>query len=224
MNAIILAGGRGSRLEPWHEPKTLLPVNGVPMLMWILDHIKGSVRCAVICTGYGADAIKRAIRRWDLIGISVLLSDAGEDADMGARLAQAHKLLVSNPATDDDGRVLVLYGDELADVDIAKLLAAHQFLENIITFAAAYQRTPGGMVFNKEKPVKIVDGQRILVNIGFAIIEPKCWELLKPDDGLSDFINRVSEHGLSVGVYHHEGKRVTVNSLQDLKFAKEMWK
>ncbi len=223
MNAIILAGGRGSRLEPWHAPKALLPINGLPVLFRIIGHLDSvgvmevrHVNRVVVCTGYRGRDISNALF-WKGNNTAVECSDADEDASMGARLIKARTITNSE-------RVLILYGDELADVNIAALVKQHEAEGNKITFVATYQKIVGGMVFNKDKPVKIVEGQRVLVNIGFAVVEPECWELLKSEDGLSDWINRVSGHGLPVGVYHHEGKRATVNSLADLRFAEETWK
>ncbi|MEE3256462.1 MAG: NDP-sugar synthase, partial [Actinomycetota bacterium] len=41
MLAIVLVGGLGTRLRPLteHLPKQMLPVCGVPMIEWVVDHL-----------------------------------------------------------------------------------------------------------------------------------------------------------------------------------------
>jgi glucose-1-phosphate cytidylyltransferase len=237
VNAIILAGGKGSRLEPWYAPKCLLPINGVPILYRQIDQLyRGSymngshtVSKFILCTGYRAQDVKNAVYQlvWTSLGVyAIEFVDSGEDTPMGQRLFDVQKFA--------DSRVIILYGDELADVDICKLVAQHERQKNQITFAAAQAKSIGGTVqvspdFEMDEPnenasVRIIDEEARWVNIGFAVVEPECWEKLKSEDGLSDWINRVSDEPGAVGIYYHHGKRATVNSLADLRYAEEMWR
>lgn len=223
--AIVLAGGRGSRLAPWPAPKCLLPVRGVTILERLLQHLLASVVArVVICTGYRAADVEASVRAHDWDEVSVSFSCAGQDAPMGARLLQARALA-------GDGRVLICYGDELADVDIRALVAAHA--SNAITLTAAYQKVPGGSICQNAERTIISENRPVLVNIGFVLVEPQCWDYLHEDDGLSDWINRVSglasrvtgERGCGhFGVHIHSGRRATVNSLAELRSAEEVWK
>ena len=61
MKAVILAGGRGSRLsELTHSlPKPLIRINGTPILMHIINHLrKFGIKDFIICTGYLGHHIK----------------------------------------------------------------------------------------------------------------------------------------------------------------------
>ena len=238
MNAIILAGGKGSRLQPWHAPKCLLPINGVPIIHRLLTHLFGPneqeriVQRAHICIGYRGSDVRAALRElgWTRL---VEFSDAGEDAPMGKRSVEAARTLAKREG-DAPERTLICYGDELADVDLKQLLAAHETESErgrLITFAAAKQRLTGGAaLFNEGEDgypceLHIEEDYQLLVNIGFAVIEPDCWKYLGDSDGLSDWINRVSKkYPYAVGVYKHHGKRATVNSLADLQYAEEVWR
>lgn len=220
MIAIILAGGKGSRLAPWPAPKCLLPINGVTILQRLITHLSAHLRRAIVCVGYRAGDVKASVREhyWD--DSLVTFSDAGENAPMGARLSEV--LLEMQP----DERALVCYGDELADVDVKLLVEEHESKGRAMTFAAANQKVPGGTVERSRmfaERCRIIEGQEVLVNIGFVVVEPRCWALLRPEDGLSDWINRVAAQD-KVGVHHHHGKRATVNSLADLQYAEEVWK
>lgn len=62
MRGVILAAGVGSRLRPItdQKPKTMVEVNGRPMIRYLVDAlVKGGVEEIVICTGYRAEAIER---------------------------------------------------------------------------------------------------------------------------------------------------------------------
>ncbi|MES2179821.1 MAG: NTP transferase domain-containing protein [Gemmatimonadota bacterium] len=230
MNAIILAGGKGSRLQPWHAPKCLLPINGVTILQRLLSHLFSGdeIDRVVVCAGYRASDIEASLNAhvWDGASSNVLTSNAGEDAPMGERLRKARELT-------DGGRVIICYGDELVDVNIEALLQAHNCASLAsLTFVAAKSSTPGGTVVedpyeeNAGSRSVIVEDQARWVNVGFAIVEPECWQWLKPEDGLSDWINTISRERVGGGarVFYFEGKRATVNSLADLQHAEEVWK
>ena len=221
--AVILAGGRGSRLAPWDAPKCLMPVGGVTLIDRIIDHISPHVHRAVICTGYRADdvaaSVQRGMKRWqpatDYIHVPrVVFSNAGEDTPMGERLLRAR----SEYKLESD-RLLVLYGDEMADVDIRALEKWHEAKEMRITFTAYRQKLPFGVVLEDDR---ISEEETALVNIGFVLTESSAWAHLRPEDGVSDWINRVPKG--SVALYLHEGRRATVNSIADLRAAEEVWK
>lgn len=192
-----------------------MPVNGVPILQRLLRHllIKHNVlERAIVCTGYRAADVRAAVveHKW---GTRVSFSDAGEDATMGERLSRFN-----------GERIMVVYGDELADVDLIKLLENHSGSARAITFTTADQLVPGGVVRYQNHKLKIHENTTEQVNIGFVIVEPETWQHLKNEDGMSDWINRVSDRIPDrVGFYRHTGKRATINSLPDLKSAEEMW-
>src|SRR6185369_4876311 len=222
MTALILAGGRGSRLAPWHAPKCLLPMNGIPILHRLLNHLLWTengqptlVERAIICVGYRGSDVRASVSSLDLWE-RIQFSDAGLDAPMGKRLIEAG---VSD-------RVLICYGDELADVDVAALIGEHEETGAKVTFAVHLSRTAGGAVdmrADSGQVRRIHDDALRLTNIGFAVVEPACWSLLQPSDGLSDWINRVAEDHF-VRAHLHDGRRATVNSLADLQYAEEVWK
>lgn len=203
--AIILAGGKGSRLAPWPAPKCLMPVNGVSILRRIIDHVRPHVKRIIVCTGYRGDDVKAAAR-----DLGVEFSDAGVDATMGIRLMRA------KVERSVEGRALILYGDELVDVDVPDLLAKHKDqIPNALTFVASPHKLPFGLVRGNQ-----IEDCTVLVNVGFAIVEPLCWSVLRTDDGLADWINRIPDRRCVI----HTGRRATVNSLLDLENAEEVWR
>ncbi len=228
MRAIVLAGGKGSRLAPWHTAKCLMPICGVSMIVRLLRHLVSETQEKIVCVGNFADHVRNALAG-PIQGVSgsvgdhffPLFSDVGPAAAMGSRLLAARDSLLGA----ERERHIVCYGDELADVDIDALLKLHESKGAALPFTAARQVVPGGVVPAEDEDcrVEIIDNESHWVNIGFAVVEPQCWSLLKPEDGLSDWINRVAQT-MNVRVHYHEGRRATVNSLADLEEAERVWR
>ena len=108
--AVILAGGRGTRLGPLTDtmPKPLLPVGGAPFLDYVIwNLVRWGIRDIVLSTGYRAQAIRDCL---------------GDGAAMGARVTYAEE---SSPlgtgggvrfaAADMMEPFFVLNGDTLLD-------------------------------------------------------------------------------------------------------------
>ncbi len=121
MNAVILAGGRGTRLASRTNglPKPLAPVLGKPLLAYQLELLaKHQVKQVTLLCGFGAAAIRDFCgdgSRWGLqlecIDESRPLGTAGAVIEALARLPE---------------RFLVLYGDTMVNVDLSRFWAAHQ--------------------------------------------------------------------------------------------------
>lgn len=82
MIATILAAGKGTRLMPRTEyvPKTLVPVNGKPMLFYVLDAvIETGIREVIIVVGYKKDVFKSVVgTRYKSLDIEYIDNDQYE--------------------------------------------------------------------------------------------------------------------------------------------------
>lgn len=117
--AIVLAGGRGTRLQALVSdvPKPLAPVSGRPFLAWVLDHLaEGGIRRVVLATGYLSEQIEAAVgRRWRSMAIDY--SVEAHPLGTGGALRQACGKLHGDNAH-------VLNGDTFLDFAPAAFAAA----------------------------------------------------------------------------------------------------
>ncbi len=142
--AILLAGGRGSRLFPLTEsiPKPLLPIDNIPALSRIFRNLERTgIRHATVTLGYLGDKIAA---RYGGIFRTLHLEYSREEKPLGTAGAVKAAALISNeealPAfarnekTED--AYLVLSGDALFEGDLSELIETHNRRRADVTIAA----------------------------------------------------------------------------------------
>ncbi|TFB10136.1 D-glycero-D-manno-heptose 1-phosphate guanosyltransferase [Candidatus Marinimicrobia bacterium MT.SAG.2] len=172
MEAIILAGGLGTRLKSKVKdvPKPMAIVNGRPFLEYILTHLqRGGVTKAVISVGFMNKVISDHFRyRFGTIDIEYSVEDA--PLGTGGGILQSLKFVNTNP-------ILVVNGDTYFQIDIFKLLAVHSAKDADVTIAAKFLEDPdrygtvkfdktGSLVSFEEK----VKGKAGFINGGIYLI------------------------------------------------------
>lgn len=91
--AIILAGGLGTRLRPVVSdvPKPLAPVAGRPFIAWLLDNLEAAgIRRVILAAGYGAQVLQRAIGHgWGRMSVDYSVEDRPLGTGGALKLAAA---------------------------------------------------------------------------------------------------------------------------------------
>lgn len=175
--AIILAGGKGTRLRPLTNaiPKSLLPVQGKP----ILEHIialfqRHGVQEIVLVVGYRAKQIRAYFGNGDARGVTIRYSK--EDKPGGV----THALYLTRSYVQKS--FFVSNGDELKNIDLDAMYTLHKREGALATLAISTVEDPSpfGMVMlyeNKivsfiEKPSK-KEAQSHFVSAGLYLVEPE---------------------------------------------------
>ncbi len=107
MQAVILAGGLGTRLRPVTEkiPKAMIPVRGRPFIEYQMELLKaGGIDELVICVGHLGEAIERHVGNGEKFGVKALYSRDGPTL-----LGPAGALKRAEPLVQE--RFFVTYGD-----------------------------------------------------------------------------------------------------------------
>ena len=131
MEAIVLAGGFGTRLRPCIEnlPKPLAPVCGRPFISYLLDYLYANgVHRVIISTGYMADEIVKSVGKAHR-GMVVDYSHEDSPLGTGGGIKKALSLCKDNAA-------VVINGDTFFDVDLFEMKEFHQKSDCPITLAA----------------------------------------------------------------------------------------
>ena len=120
MQAVILAGGQGTRLRPVVSdvPKPLAPIGGRPFLAIVLDHLeRQGVSDVILAVGYMGGAIERTLGHSHG---AIALRYVYEDAPLGTGGALRKAL-----AEVERFPVLAMNGDTYLDIDLDAMVGTH---------------------------------------------------------------------------------------------------
>lgn len=152
MDAIILAGGFGTRLQSVVNdvPKPMAPIGNKPFLKYLLDYlIEHQIQNVVLCTGYKHEVIENYFLN-DYKSLSITYSVEQEPLGTGGAIKEALKYVSSE-------EVLILNGDTLFNVDLQTFRHQHKETDADISVALKYLvkfDRYGSVVLNKNKIVK----------------------------------------------------------------------
>jgi NDP-sugar pyrophosphorylase family protein len=221
LEALVMAGGRGSRLDPLTAflPKPLVPVADRPVLEHAIAMMAAQgVRDIAVSLGYLAPLVQAYF---------------GDGARFGVRiryLVEQHPLGTAGAIGLLGGwrdTLFVMNADILCDLDLRAMLARHAAARAVATVATAEQviRLPtalldtdadGRVLRYREKPEL-----RHQVAIGCYMIEPAAGLFLRPGERIDmpDLVQRLLDAGSPVASHPHPGRWIDVGRPDDLQRA-----
>ncbi|MGI8542970.1 MAG: sugar phosphate nucleotidyltransferase [Aridibacter sp.] len=198
MQAVILAGGFGTRLRPLtlNTPKPIVPIGNQPFLLRQINALKKAGSNEIILSlNYQPTAIKEVLGDGSNFGVN--LKYVVEPAPMGT--AGAYKFTGKHLHTT----TIVLNGDILTDIDLQTVIENHEKNEAIATIVLTRVENPSayGLVetgengrilrfLEKPKPEEIKKLNINTINAGIYILEPEVLELI-PEDEKYSFENQL---------------------------------
>jgi NDP-sugar pyrophosphorylase family protein len=129
MQAIILAGGKGSRLKPFTKviPKPLVPIGDLPILEVVLRQLKtAGFKDVVITVNHLAELIMAFFGNGEKLGLNTSYSLEEKPLGTAGPLSLIKKF---------DDNFLVMNGDLLTTLDYRKMMEWHKKERNDITIA-----------------------------------------------------------------------------------------
>ena len=132
LEAILLVGGRGTRLRPLtvNTPKPMLPVAGVPFTAHQIARARAAgVTRVVLGTSYRAEIFSDYFGDGSSVGVEMRYLVEDEPLGTGGAIRNAAAGLSGGP----DDPVLVFNGDVLSGLDIAGLVARHREADADVT-------------------------------------------------------------------------------------------
>ena len=181
--AVIMAGGEGTRLKPLTNtrPKPLLPVLGRPCIEYVINSLASAgVEEIFLACGYRSQDIVDSLGDATHYGAKIVY--AYEDTPMGT--AGAVKLLQGKL----QGTFIVGSGDTLTDADLGHLIEFHRQKNAFVTMALTEVERPeqfgivgvnaeGRIERFKEKP-KPEEVFSNVINAGTYVLEPEALDYI----------------------------------------------
>ncbi|MBE9521292.1 MAG: nucleotidyltransferase family protein [Proteobacteria bacterium] len=123
VKAFLLVAGRGERLKPLTEtvPKCLLPINGKPLLEIWLEHLQRSgIHDVLINTHWLHEKIEEFVANWSVFHKKMRIILFHEPVLLGSA-----GTLLANRQWAGEGPFFIIYGDNLTNFDLQRMLAFH---------------------------------------------------------------------------------------------------
>ncbi len=185
MNAVILAGGFGTRLRPLTHsvPKPMIPMANKPMMEHIVDLLREhGITDLVTLLHFQPELIEGHFGDGSEFGVRMTYVSAAEDYGTAGAVKNAEAYL--------SGSFLVISGDLLTDFDLRAALRFHQErgadltilltrVENPLQYGVVITEPAGRISRFLEKPTwsEVFSDT---VNTGIYLLEPSVLELIPP--------------------------------------------
>lgn len=221
MIAVLLAGGKGTRLAPFtiSLPKPLMPVGNRPILEILIKQLKDAgVTKVVICVGYLESLIRSYFGDGSKFGVEIIYSSETEPLGTAGPMK-----LIESYLTDS---FFFMNGDLFTDIDLEEMFKFHK--DNKAAATIGLTRRTVDIDFGvikidqtneftewKEKPTL-----EYLVSMGIYVFEPAVLKYL-PDGffNVPDLIVKLHDAKESVKGYQYKGNWLDIGRLEDYQRA-----
>jgi mannose-1-phosphate guanylyltransferase len=221
MKAVILAGGLGTRLQPYtfFIPKPMLPLGNKPLLEHIIEWVtsgnnnsntnsKGKIDHIILCVSYLHRTIEDYFEDGGRFGIKIDYARSDRPLATAGQLKTAEKFL--------DETFVCLYGDAVYEFDLDKMIGEHKSSKALISMALLSYKTnlrygfidinDGKEGAGEKQQEKQRQRNRViswrekpevrgLINIGCYVMEPEFLKLVPKSSafGMDDAVRKALE-------------------------------
>ena len=180
--AIILAGGKGTRLHPltYNIPKPLIPMQGKTLTELVLDILKKyKIKDVVLSVGYLAEKMQEYFKDGKEFGVNINYCIEKEPKGTAGPLILLPKF---------EGTFLMMNGDNLFNIDFEKFYEVHKNNKAIATIALSkvedtssfgVVELDGQKIINFVQKPKQEDAPSNFISGGYYILEPEVFDLVK---------------------------------------------
>jgi NDP-sugar pyrophosphorylase family protein len=223
--AIVLAGGKGSRLGPYTTvlPKPLLPVGDRAILDVVVRQLRGyGFLDLTMAVGYLSHLVRAVMGDGSAHGVSIAYHEEGCPLGTVGPLGTIDGL---------DETFLMMNGDVLTTLDYDYLYELHRDAGNVLT-VASHRRTVnidygvlhlGGEGGEIERIAGFEEKPELgyVVSMGVYVLEPRAIEYIQPGEymDLPDLVLRLIEAGEPVGSHIFDGYWLDIGRHDDYERA-----
>lgn len=221
MEAVILAGGKGTRLQPLTAeiPKPLVSVGERPIVEILLTQMaRHGVTRAHLCVNHLAHLLKAVLSDGEHLGLNVSYANEDQPLSTVAPIAAIDNL---------PPHFIVANGDILTDLDFTALYNQHQAGSALVTVATVERTVPydygvldvdgeGQVRSFREKPAL-----GVTVSAGIYVFSREVLALVPPATpfGFDNLMSRMLEDRLPIATFLHRGYWLDIGRWEDYRQA-----
>ncbi len=131
MEAIILAGGQGTRMQTIEHktPKVILGINDRPFLYWIIKQLQANkVNKIILCLGIKHEQIIKSLDKYNFENIDINYFVEDQQLGTGGALIKVLNLIKNN-------NFIFMNGDSIFNIPIQKFFKEHTKNQNDLTYS-----------------------------------------------------------------------------------------
>jgi NDP-sugar pyrophosphorylase family protein len=222
MKAVILAGGKGTRLKPYTTvfPKPLMPIGDKPILEIVVRQLKlHGFEELIVAVGHLAELIMTFFNDGSKYGINIKYTRENKPLGTAGPLALMKEELKET--------FLMMNGDVLTTLDYSDLVNYHKKNKAIATIALKKRTVKidfgvpevdkaNNIVGYTEKPEI-----EYLVSMGVYVFDPRVLDYIKPNEYLDfpDIIKKLISNGETIKGYVYDGHWLDIGRPEDYERA-----
>lgn len=224
MQAVILAGGKGTRLRPYTTvlPKPMMPIGEKPILEIIINQlVESGVKKIVISVGYLAGIIQAYFGNGKKFGVDI------EYFVESKPLGTAGCLGLINNLEDE---FIVTNGDVLTDMRFSDLINNHKESNKKVTICSYKKAVPislGVLEFNGDTVKDYIEKPTytFYVSMGIYLMNKSVTTNIPPDKyyDLPTLIKKLISFNEPINVFRFEGEWYDIGREDDYKLVLEKY-
>lgn len=247
MKAVILAGGRGTRIaeESVARPKPMITIGDRPILWHVMTiYAAHGVTDFIVCLGYKGYMIKEYFANYHLHGATSVTFDLANNrseislgpsepwtvtlVETGTETMTGGRVKRIAPLVRDDEAFCMTYGDGLANVNVTALIAHHRKCGRHATMTTvsppgrfgAVELRDGHVAGFVEKPAT---GEHV-VNGGFFVLSPKVFDYIAGDETSWELepLRTLAAEG-QLNAFPHEGFWQPMDTVREREILENLW-
>ena len=193
MKAVILAGGLGTRLQPYTTfmPKPMLPLGEKPLLEHLIDWTrKNGVKSIVLCLSYLRKTIEDYFEDGKNFGVNIEYAVSKRPLATAGQLKTAEKFLKNT--------FVCMYGDSIFNFKLKEMVKQHQQKKSFITIGLYEYKTnlPYGVIETAKNGKVIAWNEKpeiyANINMGCYVMEPQVFDWIPKNKlyGMDDLVKK----------------------------------
>lgn len=221
MQAVILAGGKGTRLRPYTTvlPKPLMTIGDYPVLEVVIRQLKKfGFKCVILAVGYQSELFKAFFGKGQKWGIEIRYSFENEPLGTAAPLKKIRGL---------DDTFLMMNGDILTNLKLNDLVRFHRSEDAAMTVATHRRSVKidyGTLEYDEKGILKKYREKPILnynVSMGIYVLSRRSIDYIpdaRPFD-FPDFVETLLNGGERVVCYGNDSYWMDIGRPDDYQLA-----
>ena len=224
MKAVILAGGLGTRLQPYTTflPKPMLPLGEKPILEHLIEWSKkNGMKSIVLCVSYLRKTIEDYFEDGKRIGVSIEYAISNKPLATAGQLKTAEKFI--------NDTFVCMYGDSIYGFNLGNMIKQHKQKKSFVTMSLHEYKTnlPYGVIETAKNNKVITWNEKpeikVNINMGCYVMEPEIMKFIPKNKpfGMDDVIKKAMAKKKLVNSFISKNGFVDIGNKESYKKAND---